>query len=393
MIKRIIPGLLATLIVLNLSAQDRSIKFGKNYEKALAKAKSENKLVFMDAYATWCGPCKWMSANMFTKNEVADFYNEKFVNLKVDMEKGDGPELAKKYGVRAYPTLLFLDSEGNMVHKKVGAMGEVQDYITMGNNAMDPNSQFAGKKAKYDSGDFDKTFLREYLVVAGDAGENVEEVLTKYYESVGDKELVNQENWEVIKKYDRSVDSKGMSYLLNNRDQFYAAYDKKEVDEVLYSNHLNHVMRILYAKEFSKRDFDIAIIDVKKKKIPGWEKIALRADLQHLKKQGKKDEYLELMILEVLEVFMHDPMMLNNYAWETFEMSDDPVQLAEALKWSERSLLMQESAATQDTHSNILFKLGKKEEAIASQEKAIELAKAGGEPTEDYEKTLESFKK
>ena len=94
--------------------------FHGSFDEALALAKKENKMIFMDAYATWCGPCKGMSRDVFTSKRVGEMFNEKFINIKMDMEKGEGPALARKYGVRAYPTLFFLDSEGKVIGKEMG---------------------------------------------------------------------------------------------------------------------------------------------------------------------------------------------------------------------------------------------------------------------------------
>ena len=92
----------------------------ENVSEALNKAKTENKLVFVDAYTTWCGPCKMMVKNTFPDADVASLFNTKFVNLKMDMEKGDGVDMAKRYEIAAYPTLLFLDGEGQLIHKAIG---------------------------------------------------------------------------------------------------------------------------------------------------------------------------------------------------------------------------------------------------------------------------------
>src|ERR1700737_4662315 len=81
--------------------------FNGTLKEAIAKAKTENKFVFFDAYASWCGPCKTMDKDVFTHKSVADYLNTKFVSIKIDMEKGEGPELAKKYAsINGYPSLL-----------------------------------------------------------------------------------------------------------------------------------------------------------------------------------------------------------------------------------------------------------------------------------------------
>lgn len=87
----------------------------------LEQAKKENKLIFMDCYTSWCGPCKMLAKEVFTDPDVAAFFNEKFVNAKVDMEKVR-TGLEKQYGVNAFPTLLFLNGDGELQHCIVGGM-------------------------------------------------------------------------------------------------------------------------------------------------------------------------------------------------------------------------------------------------------------------------------
>ena len=106
-----------------------------SFEEALKKAKKEKKLIFVDAYAVWCGPCKWMNANTFKEKEVGEVFNKKFINLKIDMEKGEGPELARKYNVRQYPTLFLIDGDGQVkkriigLHKKDQLLSEVEEFV------------------------------------------------------------------------------------------------------------------------------------------------------------------------------------------------------------------------------------------------------------------------
>lgn len=101
---------------------DEGISFFEgSWPEALEFAKKEKKLIFLDAYASWCGPCKMMARNTFTKKEVGDFFNANFVNVKLDMEKDpDGRRLSGKYRLRAYPTLYFVDHEENIIHQELG---------------------------------------------------------------------------------------------------------------------------------------------------------------------------------------------------------------------------------------------------------------------------------
>src|SRR5690349_11740714 len=96
------------LLISNGYAQGIEFVHDKTFQEILDIAKKENKLVFMDAYTSWCGPCKRMAANVFPDPEAGAFFNSNFINVKIDMEKGEGPGISGKYGVRAYPTLFWI---------------------------------------------------------------------------------------------------------------------------------------------------------------------------------------------------------------------------------------------------------------------------------------------
>ena len=114
--------LFASLMLLGISTVSaQGITFEKgNWDEVVKKAKAENKFIFVDAYAEWCGPCKRMAKDVFPENSVGAFYNKNFVSYKFDMEKGEGPKFAKTYTVAAYPTLLFFNPAGELIHKAVG---------------------------------------------------------------------------------------------------------------------------------------------------------------------------------------------------------------------------------------------------------------------------------
>lgn len=90
-------------------------------DEALAKAAKENKNVFVDCYTTWCGPCRVMSNTVFTKPQVGNYFNKHLVSIKIDMERGEGPAVGKKYEVGAYPTMLVLKPDGTVLTKIVGS--------------------------------------------------------------------------------------------------------------------------------------------------------------------------------------------------------------------------------------------------------------------------------
>jgi thioredoxin 1 len=106
-----------------------------SFDEALQQAGLQNKYIFVDAYASWCGPCKLLKAITFRNSKAAAFYNANFINVSIDMEKGDGPALAEAWGIQGYPTLIIFDSKGQAVSGTVGYI-DAGDLIKFGKQAL-----------------------------------------------------------------------------------------------------------------------------------------------------------------------------------------------------------------------------------------------------------------
>jgi thiol-disulfide isomerase/thioredoxin len=118
------------------SQSEISFEKNKSFKVLKARAKKENKLIFIDTYTTWCSPCKWMDKNIFTNSEVADYYNNNFINVKFDAEdQGEGTKIKKLYNIESYPTLLFIDGDGNLIHQILEISKNPQDYIKFAEKA------------------------------------------------------------------------------------------------------------------------------------------------------------------------------------------------------------------------------------------------------------------
>lgn len=122
---------IAVILSVTSFAQDsKGVKFtdGTLTEIRQAAAKA-NKLIFVDIYTVWCGPCKFLSSDIFPKESVGKFMNEKFINAKFDAEKGEGIEIAKAFDVKGYPTMLILDKDGKEQGRIVGAERTPEAFI------------------------------------------------------------------------------------------------------------------------------------------------------------------------------------------------------------------------------------------------------------------------
>ncbi len=154
--KKIGIVLISLMMALPLFAQKKELQKGIIFEEgtlaqALAKAKNNKKgpkLVFVDCYTEWCGPCKAIAKDVFPLEHVGKFFNANFVNMKIDMEKGEGVEIGKKYGIRAYPTFLILDGDGNEINRVIGG-GQADRFIERVKKAMDPSTNPDVLKERY----------------------------------------------------------------------------------------------------------------------------------------------------------------------------------------------------------------------------------------------------
>ena len=124
-------GVLTTFAIVSFTSKETKITFSDTEKEGMvftegtfaeicAKAKKEKKNIFFDAYASWCGPCKLLKRDVFTTKSAGDFFNKKFINVAMDMEKGEGAALSPVFQITAYPTLLILNYKGEIIGRTMG---------------------------------------------------------------------------------------------------------------------------------------------------------------------------------------------------------------------------------------------------------------------------------
>lgn len=242
-------------------AQNRSIQFEqtKEWKKIIKKAKKAKKLIFLDCYTSWCGPCKMLAKEVFTRDEVADFFNGNFINVQLDMEKDrDGVLLKKQFNIRAFPTLVFVDPESQEVlHRLVGA-GTPEWLLAGAKAANDPQNNLSGLMKRYESGERETAFLSRYLDALASAYlmEEQGKVAGEYLNALSAEQFCSPENWKLIQRYISDPLSVPLKQVMDRREEFYALAGKEAVDKKLQGSIEGAVKELAFWRPGMKQEFN-----------------------------------------------------------------------------------------------------------------------------------------
>ncbi|MDY4043268.1 MAG: thioredoxin family protein, partial [Marinifilaceae bacterium] len=216
------------LVLVTMGMLCSIILFGQtNFQKltineAAAKAKAEGKMIFVDLYTSWCGPCKMMADKIFPDQELGKYMNERFVCVKYDAEKdAEGKVLAEKYAVTAYPTFLLLNADQALENQIVGGVSKPEEFSPVVEEAL--KFSLAALSRQYDEGNRDVVFLSHYLEELKKAhmDELAEKVCASFLSSASDAEKTSFGSWFIFDSEAMTPwGSDAFNYILNHFEQF-----------------------------------------------------------------------------------------------------------------------------------------------------------------------------
>jgi thioredoxin-related protein len=411
------------------TATGRGIKFieGLGWDEIQAKAKKDNKYIFVDCYATWCAPCKKMDKDIYPLNMIGDAINKKFIAVKVQMDSTDNDEdhirlfypvarqLEKDYKISGLPTYLFFSPDGKIVHKDMGQK-KAQDFIALLLAATNPDKQLftlinAAREKKMDyslvPGFIDK------LNENGDktiAIELARVYMKDYLEKLSIGQLCSKKNLDFLWSYQKMLTTKDIIYDLCSMypqmvDSVYGQsgwaswlvqntliyeFVLPAIDSAERNNHepkWNSITKKIIGKS-NRKVSETVIIDSKHywyTKTENWEKSCEYLIL----KTNRTNSYKKS--LNANDAYFY----LNTPAWTIFEYSFKRKYLEEALQWVEHAISLFEltddslvQANILDTKANLLYKLGKKKEAVDIEEKVVALSKQSSDLVANFNKMI-----
>jgi thioredoxin-related protein len=412
--KQFLPFLFAILSVSGMAQTPGGMNFIKagSWEEVKAKAKAENKYIFLDGYTTWCGPCIMMAKKIFPLPEVGEFFNANFINVKVQLDTTandnehvkqwykDGNFLMTKYGIRAFPTYLFFSPDGEIVHRAVGS-SDAQTFIAKGKDALDPDKQYYTLSREYEKGNRDPGFLIKmaYAAKAGYDQENLKKYAAAYLATQQD--MLNEQNVKFITDFTQSSADPGFSVMMNNQEKF----DEVKKEPGFTANLLRNIILkeevlpvLLKGREMKPSNPEPDWVKIKANldgKYPIMaEQTLLNAKIVYYQRMENFSQF-SAAITQMVTKYPNglQPGMLNAFAWAVFENCDDIACIKQAVNWSLASVDKTNDPMYMDTYANLLHKSGNTADAIKWQKKAIEKLKQEGEDTDDFEETLAKMEK
>lgn len=216
--------------------------------RALDLAKKENKMVLVDCYTSWCGPCKYMADKVFPQEKLGAYLNERFVNMKINAERGEGVDIAAKYNVSAYPTFLILKTDGSLIYKIVGGTETADEFIAKVEEGFGEKSAFRMGE-RYLKGDREEAYLFDYInsLLASELVDKAQEVAGEILAPLSAKERCSEKYWTIYDNLRLSpIGSENMNFFREHVDMFRKTVGKERVNEkllLLFGNKLEGMLR------------------------------------------------------------------------------------------------------------------------------------------------------
>jgi thiol-disulfide isomerase/thioredoxin/tetratricopeptide (TPR) repeat protein len=371
--------LMMSTLQLGFSQGINFVSSDTKWNDVLAKAKMENKLIFVDVYTTWCGPCKAMDKNVFPLKDVGAFYNAQFINVKIDAEKGEGIDIANKYNVRSFPTYLFIDGNGKLVHKDGNSMS-ADKFIVIGKTALDPKGQFAASQKQFAQGGNSQEWLVKFSMKCREVGESrlAEDVAYSFIQ--GEKDKSSKDICDYACLFVQSTNSDLFKFIAQNRADFDKHMGAKFMTNLIEKTIYFEVIRLSFNQGNKKFDVEKAVKHLKTLNLTeeAIQKIMDMLIIQEHTNNRDVNNFIKTTVA-YYEKYSHDEdERLSASASAFAEITDDATLLQKALKWSTESIDINPRYIYFRTAALLNIKLGNRQIAKEYADKGAVKAKEQG---------------
>lgn len=372
-----------------LTASSQGIEFFHGtWAEALEKATKEEKLVFVDAYAKWCGPCKRMAKNVFTHSAVGDYYNANFINMKLDMEESESREFKKSFRPSAYPTLFFINGDGELVKKVVGGRS-TKDFVQLGKDVIKSYDRSDMYAEAYEKGDRSYDLVYSYIKALNKADKSSQKITNDFIRE--NPNLSKEEMSNLLYEALVAADSKVFDLFVENRAEIENYFTKEKVEEkieaacwaTVYNAVEFEVDELLAEAKAKCKDY----LPVKSKSFD------LESEYEYYKGVEDTKKMSEAALTMAKKLHKKNPEVLHHISEELLAYSNnDKNTLAAAERLAKMTL--DNDKKNQDyllSYAKILFNNRKSSEALKYAKKSLDLHVKKEIPASEVEKLIEDI--
>lgn len=383
---------LCSFLRLTAQDQDNGIRFFQgSLDDLKIQAKLQNKAFFIDCYTSWCGPCHKMSTDVFTQKEVGDFFNENFIAIKLDMEHGEGRRVAEKYDVGVYPTYLFFNADGELLHRTAGYKSGPA-FIRDGKQAIDPQNSLYALIKRYKSGERDTAFLKRLISAANvDNRDICEAALENYWEAIPESDYIKESNWAIFNYIEQDINTRAYTYIAAHKDEFEQKYSASAVNNALLLKANASIERAAQNKDETTFKKAKAIILASEN-----ESVITQAEYYEIlfyKNTGRWEDFIRSADAYIIKN-NSDYTLYNAFAQDILSAGvKDKKILKKALSYAGQSVTRHKTYQNTATYAEALYRNGKLKEAEAAANECISLCKREDMDYSDMTKLIEKIRK
>ena len=367
--------LIALIVLATGQAFGQGIEFFHGtWEEALEEARQEEKVIFIDAYATWCGPCKRMAREVFPNEKVGEYFNRHFINMKLDMEKEEGLTFRKAYPVSAFPTLYFIDGKGEVVEKVRGAQ-DVDSFLKLGEKVLSLADNSEEYAAEYEKGSRGPELMYKYVKALNKSGKSSLRIANEYLD--GQKDLNTEFNLRFIFESAIEADSKIFSMMMDKRKAIEGLLGQEAVREQIYRACQATVNKAI---EFETEALLDEAIDKMKRHYPEKaEAFELASQMDFYRNTGDVKNFSKACKKYAKKVAGDNPDELNKLSSEIVkQFSKDESAMKQAEDLAREAAEKGQQYQYFLNYAQILYLNGKQQESEKAANVALELARSEG---------------
>jgi tetratricopeptide (TPR) repeat protein len=428
--------ILPVLIFINSGLSFAQLKFQKSYKRAVKEAAARQVPIFVSVNYSTVPNLPALINRDIRDPAIAKYYSTNFVNYQVAYDSPEGVMLTEKYGLKYFPCALFAKPDGSLISKTYMPPIEKYAYLNLGAEAIKRFRDHKGL-ADYDlryeqNADLDRHFFKDYINLRRNCGifEN-DKLIERYVDITSVPELNDYNEVLFIFKAGPIIYGTAYSYARESHKIVDSIYKKEPLLERIWmharmiNNTLSKAIRTkdhdLYRRMSSfahnvTPDHNIArrqqalndaifyrgINDTAgyyNKAMDYFDQV-MSMSMDSIKYAKSKDKQRRDFIEKkgfmsagsyFSENIGNAAFVLNNGAWDFYTYgSRDPIHLNKAINWSKRSIGIDPKATHYDTLAHLLYRLGRFDEALLNEEKAISIARKTKELTR---KEIKGFKK